>query len=509
MPVYFPRRAWTPCRAHAGAIAPLRHRVLPSIDSNPEMANANYDVVVIGSGPGGYETAIRAGQLGLETAIVEMDKLGGVCLNIGCIPTKALLKSAEVMEESRHLSDFGLNLDGQVTSDFPRVIERSRGVADKMNKGVTFLMKKNKIDVLFGRGRLAGDGKVQIEPSTNMDGDEIGEKKTVEAKHIILATGARAREIPPLPIDGSTIITYREALLQQEPPTRLVVCGAGAIGVEFAYFYNQMGTEVTIVELLDRLTPVEDADISKELARAFKKQGITTRTSAEVQSVEANGESVQVRIKTQKGEETVECDQVLSAVGVVGNTEDLGLEDLGVDVKPGRIVVDEFYRTNVEGIYAIGDVAGGPWLAHKASHEGILCVERIAGKDVRPINYNNIPGCTYCQPQIASVGYTEEKARDEGFDVKVGKFPFSASGKASALGHSDGFVKVVYDAKYGEWLGCHIIGRDATELIAEAVTARELETTAHEIIHAMHPHPTLSEAVMEATRDALGQSINT
>lgn len=472
------------------------------------MANAKYDVVIIGSGPGGYETAIRAAQLGLKTGIVERDKLGGVCLNIGCIPTKALLKSAEVMEEAGHLSDFGLSLDGNVTPDFGKVIERSRGVADKMNKGVQFLMKKNKVDVLLGHGRLAGKGKVAIEPSTNMDGEKIGEKKTVEAKHIIVATGARAREIPPLPIDGEKIITYREALLQKDPPKRLVICGAGAIGVEFAYFYNQMGSEVTVVELLDRLVPVEDAEISKELEKAFKKQGIKLLTSAEVQSVETDGEPLKVVVKTKKGEQSIECDQVLSAVGVVGNIEDVGLEEAGVKTEPGRIVVDEFYRTNVDGIYAIGDVAGGPWLAHKASHEGIRCIEKIAGEEVRPINYRNIPGCTYCQPQIASVGYTEEKAREEGFDVKVGKFPFSASGKASALGHTEGFVKVIYDAKYGEWLGCHIIARDATELIAEAVTARELETTAHEVIEAMHPHPTLSEAVMEASRAAYGRAIN-
>lgn len=472
------------------------------------MANATYDVVVIGSGPGGYETAIRAAQLGLKTAIVERDKLGGVCLNIGCIPTKALLKSAEVMEESKHVSDFGLKLDGEVTADFDQVIERSRGVADKMNKGVQFLMKKNKIDVLLGHGRLVGKGKISIEPSTNMDGEKIGEKKTVEAKHIIVATGARAREIPPLPIDGEKIITYREAMLQKEPPKRMVICGAGAIGVEFAYFYNQMGTEVTIVELLDRLVPVEDADVSKELERAFKKQGIKFKTSAEVQSVDTSGDTLKVVVKTDKGEETIECDQVLSAVGVVGNTEDVGLDKAGVKTEPGKIVVDEFFRTNVEGVYAIGDVAGGPWLAHKASHEGITCVEKIAGEDPHPINYKNIPACTYCQPQIASVGYTEERAKKEGLDVKVGKFPFSASGKASALGHNEGFVKVIYDAKYGEWLGCHIIGRDATEMIAEAVTARELETTAHEIIESMHPHPTLSEAVMEASMAAYGRAIN-
>ncbi len=472
------------------------------------MANAKYDVVVIGTGPGGYETAIRATQLGFKTAVVEKNKLGGVCLNIGCIPTKALLKSAEVMEESKHISDFGLMLEGEVKADFAKVIERSRGVAGKMNKGVAFLMKKNKIDVLFGHGRLAGNGKIDIEPSTDMDGEKIGEKKTVEAKHIIVATGARAREIPPLPVDGEKIITYKEAMLQKKPPKRLVVCGAGAIGVEFAYFYNQMGTEVTIVELLDRLVPVEDKEISKELEKAFKKQGIKTLTAAEVQSVDTKGKSLKVKIKTKKGEQTIECDQVLSAVGVAGNVEDIGLDVAGVKAEKGQITVDEFYRTNADGIYAIGDVAGPPWLAHKASHEGILCVEKIAGKNVRPINYNNIPGCTYCQPQIASVGYTEDAAKEAGYEINVGKFPFSASGKASALGHTEGFVKVIYDAKYGEWLGCHIIARDATELIAEAVTARHLETTVHEVIEAMHPHPTLSEAVMEASRDAIGESIN-
>lgn len=472
------------------------------------MANANYDVLVIGSGPGGYETAIRAAQLGLKTGIVEKDKLGGVCLNIGCIPTKALLKSAEVMEDARNLADFGLKVDGEVKPQFDKVIERSRGVADKMNKGVQFLMKKNKIDVIPGRARLSGKGKVDVEPSTTMDGEKVGEKRTVEARHIIIATGARAREIPPLPVDGQKIITYREAMLQKKPPKRLVICGAGAIGVEFAYFYKNMGTDVTIVELLDRLVPVEDVDVSKELERSFKKQGIKVLTSAEVQSVDTKGKTLKVAVKTKKGQETIECDQVLSAVGVVGNIEDLGLEELGVKTEPGRIVIDEFGRTNVEGIYAIGDVAGGPWLAHKASHEGVTCVEKIAGENVQPINRNNIPGCTYCQPQIASVGYTEAAAKEAGFEVKVGKFPFTASGKASALGHTEGFVKVIYDAKYGEWLGCHIIGRDATELIAEAVTARTLETTAHEVIESMHPHPTLSEAVMEASRAAYGRAIN-
>ncbi|CAM3245202.1 dihydrolipoyl dehydrogenase [Rhodothermus bifroesti] len=470
--------------------------------------NARYDVVVIGSGPGGYETAIRAAQLGFKTAIIEKDKLGGVCLNIGCIPTKALLKSAEMAAEARNLQAYGLKLEGKVEPDFAKVIERSRAVADKMSKGVAFLMKKNKIDVIFGRARLVAKGKIDVQPSVNMDGEKIGEARTLEAAHIILATGARARQIPALPIDGKKIITYKEALLQKEQPKRLVIVGAGAIGVEFAYFYHHMGTEVTLVELMDRIVPLEDTEVSKELERAYRKMGIKVLTSAQVESVDTKGKELKIQVKTKNGQETLKADQVLSAVGVVGNIEDLGLEDLGVETKPGRIVVDEFYRTNVAGIYAIGDVAGPPWLAHKASHEGILCVEKIAGKDVRPLNYNNIPGCTYCQPQIASVGYTEEKAREAGYDIKVGKFPFTASGKATALGHTEGFVKVIFDAKYGEFLGCHIIGHDATELIAEAVAARTLETTFHEIIESIHPHPTLSEAIMEAARAAIGEPIN-
>ncbi len=472
------------------------------------MANPKYDVVVIGTGPGGYETAIRATQLGFKTAVIERNKLGGVCLNIGCIPTKALLKSAEIMEYLQHSGDYGLSVEGAVTADFPLVVKRSRSVADKMNKGVQFLMKKNKIDVIMGHARLASKGRINVEPSEDMDGNRVGEKATVEAKHIIVATGARAREIPPLPIDGKKIITYKEAMLQTNRPKRMVVVGAGAIGVEFAYFYHNMGTEVTIVEVLDRLVPVEDEDVSKELERSFKKMGIKSLTGAEVLSVDVKGAVLKVKIKTSKGEQTLESDQVLSAVGVVGNVEDLGLETLGVKTHKASIVIDEFGRTNIDGIYAIGDVAGPPWLAHKASHEGIICVEKIAGKNVHPINKNNIPGCTYCQPQIASTGFTEKAAKEAGYEVKVGKFPFTASGKAAAAGHTEGFVKVIYDAKYGEFLGCHIIGYDATELIAETVTARHLETTAHEIMEAIHPHPTLSEAVMEATRAAYGVSIN-
>lgn len=472
------------------------------------MAHASYDVVVIGTGPGGYETAIRATQLGFKTAVIEKNKLGGVCLNIGCIPTKALLKSAELADTARHLDAYGLVLDGNVSPDFAKIIGRSRNVANKMNKGVNFLMKKNNIDVIYGHGTLTAPGAIDVQPSEDMDGKKVGEARTVKAKHIIIATGARSREIPPLPIDGKKVISSKEAMLQTDRPNRLVIVGAGAIGVEFAYFYHNMGTEVTLIEVVDRLVPVEDADVSKELARNFKKAGIKVMTSSMVQGYEEKGGALHVSVKTKKGEETIETDQILSAVGVVGNIENLGLEKVGVKTDRGAIVVDEFGRTNVEGIYAIGDVAGPPWLAHKASHEGILCVEKIAGHDVRPMDKNNIPGCTYCQPQIASVGYTEAAAKEAGYEIKVGKFPFSASGKASAIGHPEGFAKVIFDAKYGEFLGCHIIGYNATELIAEVVTARELETTYHEILEAIHPHPTLSEAVMEATRSAMGTPIN-
>ena len=472
------------------------------------MANSAYDVVVVGTGPGGYETAIRASQLGFKTAVIEKNKLGGVCLNIGCIPTKALLKSAEMMEYAKHLEDFGISVNGSVQHDFGKVVQRSRGVADKMSKGVQFLMKKNKIDVIMGHATLTSPGKLEIAPSVDMDGNKVGSATTVTGKHIIIATGARAREIPPLPIDGEKIITYKEAMTQKKQPKRLVIAGAGAIGVEFAYFYNQMGTEVTIVELVDRLVPVEDEDVSKELKRAFKKAKIKILTGAQVMKVDTSGKELKVEIKTVKGTEVIATDQVLSAVGVVGNVENLGLEKLGIKTDRGSIVTDEFSRTNVPGVYAIGDVAGAPWLAHKASHEGIICVEKIAGLNVHPLNKNNIPGCTYCNPQIASVGYTEAAAKEAGYDIKVGKFPFTASGKAAAIGHTEGFVKVIFDAKYGEFLGCHIIGHGATELIAEAVTARELETTSHEIMEAIHPHPTQSEAMMEATKAAYGRSIN-
>lgn len=478
------------------------------------MANASYDVVVIGSGPGGYETAIRASQLGFKAAVIEKNKLGGVCLNVGCIPTKALLKSAEVVSMTQHLGDYGFAEGSVPEPDFAAVVKRSRGVADKMNKGVEFLMKKNKIDVIRGHATLQGGGKIQVEPSETMDGETVGESRTVEGKHIIIATGARAREIPPLPIDGKKVLSYKEAMLQTEKPKSLLVVGAGAIGVEFAYVYHHMGTEVTIVEVQDRLVPVEDKDVSKELEKAYKKLGIKVLTGVQLEGVDTSGETVKATIKTKKGEQVIEVDQVLSAVGVTGNVENLGLDEVGVTYDRGAIEVDKFFRTSVPGIYAIGDIVGAPWLAHVASHEGIVCIEHIAYTEGRydqkphPVDYNNVPGCTYCVPQIASVGYTEAAAKEAGYEIKVGKFPFAASGKAAALGDQTGFVKVIFDAKYGEWLGCHIIGPDATELIAEAVTARTLETTAHEIMEAMHPHPTLSEGVMEAARDAYGRAIN-
>ena len=468
----------------------------------------NFDVIVVGTGPGGYETAIRATQLGFKTAVVEKNKLGGVCLNVGCIPTKALLKSAELVSYANNLSSYGLKLEGKVSADFAQVIQRSRKVAAKMNSGVQYLMKKNNIEVVLGHAKLTGKGSLHISPSVDMDDKKIGTERELEAKHIILATGARAREIPSLPVDNKKIIDYKGALLQETCPDRLLIAGAGAIGVEFAYFYHHMGTEVHLVELQDRIVPIEDEDVSKQLARSFKKTGIKISTGTTVERVEEKGKTLQVHLKSGSKNEVIEVDQVLSSVGITGNIENLGLEEVGIETDRGAIKTDEFSRTSVEGVYAIGDVAGAPWLAHKASHEGILCIEKIAGRKVHALDKNNVPGCTYCQPQIASVGYTESAAREKGLDIKIGKFPFSASGKASAAGHNDGFVKIIYDAKYGELLGCHVIGHDATELIAEVVAARTLETTYHEILDAVHPHPTLSEAIMEATRDALGQSIN-
>ena len=462
-----------------------------------------FDIIIIGSGPGGYVAAIRASQLGHKVAIIEKESLGGICLNWGCIPTKALLKSAQVFNYMQHSEDYGIKVkDPEV--DFKGMVGRSRGVADGMSKGVQFLMKKNKITVINGYGRLIRGKKVEVT-------DDSGKKESYEAEHIIIATGGRAKELPNLPIDGKNIIEYRKAMSLDKQPEKMVVVGAGAIGVEFAYFYRSIGTEVTVVEFLEQgLVPREDAEISKQLARSFKKMGIKVMANTSVEKVETKGKGCTVTTKSRKDgkEETIKCDVVLSAVGVTPNTEDIGIEALGIDTDRGLINVNEYYMTNVPGIYAIGDVVSGPALAHVASAEGITCVEAISGHRPEPIDYNNIPGCTYCQPEIASVGYTEAAAKEAGYEIKVGKFPFSASGKAQAAGTSEGFVKVIFDAKYGEWLGAHFIGANVTEMIAEVVAARKLETTGHEIIKTVHPHPTMSEAVMEATAAAYDEVIH-
>lgn len=460
----------------------------------------NYDIIVIGSGPGGYVTAIRASQLGFKTAVVEREKLGGICLNWGCIPTKALLKSAHVFDYINHAEDFGLN-KSEATFDFANIIKRSRGVSDKMNKGVAFLMKKNKIDVITGNAKIKTGKKIEV---TNADG-KITE---YSAQHIIIATGARSRELPNLPQDGKKIIGYREALTLSEQPKSMIVVGSGAIGIEFAYFYSTMGTQVKVVEFMPNIVPVEDEETSKHLEKSLKKHGIEIMTNASVEKVDTTGEGVKAFVKTSSGEVTLEADILLSAVGISANIENLGLEDVGIATDKGRILVDDYYRTNVSGYYAIGDVIPGPALAHVASAEGILCVEKIKGIDVEPINYENIPGCTYCSPEIASVGLTEKKAKEAGYELKIGKFPFAASGKATANGDVDGFIKVIYDAKYGELLGCHMVGNGVTDMIAEAVAVRRLESTAHEILTTIHPHPTLSEAFKGATEDAYGEAID-
>ena len=461
---------------------------------------SKYDIIVLGSGPGGYVTAIRASQLGFKTAIVEKENLGGVCLNWGCIPTKALLKSAEVFDYLKHAEDYGLKLE-KADKDFGAVIKRSRDVAEGMSKGVQFLMKKNKIDVINGYGKLKQGKKVEVT-------DKDDKKKEYTADHIIVATGARSKELPNLKQDGKTVIGYREAMSLEKQPKKMIVVGSGAIGVEFAHFYNAMGTEVTIVEFLPSLVPLEDEDVSKQFERSVKKAGIKVMTNSSVESVEKSGNKVKARVKTKKGEETLEADVVLSAVGIKTNIENIGLEDLGIKTDKDKIVVNDFYETNVKGIYAIGDVVHGPALAHVASAEGIITVEKIKGMDVQPLDYGNIPACTYATPEIASVGMTEKQAKEAGYDIKVGKFPFSASGKAKAAGKSDGFVKVIFDAKYGEWLGCHMIGAGVTDMIAEAVLGRKLETTGHEVLKAVHPHPTMSEAVMEAVAAAYDEVIH-
>jgi dihydrolipoamide dehydrogenase len=459
----------------------------------------NFDVIVLGSGPGGYVTAIRASQLGLKTAVIEKERLGGVCLNWGCIPTKALLKSAQVFEYINHAEDFGISVSN-ANADFSKVIKRSRDVADGMSKGISYLTKKNKVEVIYGYGTLKKGGIVSVE--------EDGKTTEYSAKHIIIATGARSRVLPNLPQDGKNIIGYREAMTLKAMPKKMVVVGSGAIGVEFAYFYNAMGVDVTVVEYMPNIVPIEDEDISKQLQRSFKKSGIKVMTNSSVEKVTTSGNGCEVLIKTKKGEETVHADVVLSAVGITANIENIGLEDVGVKTKNGKLVVDEYYNTNIAGYYAIGDLLPTQALAHVASAEGIVCVEKIAGKNPEPIDYGNIPGCTYCSPEIASVGFTEANAKEAGYEVKVGKFPFTASGKASAAGHKDGFVKVIFDAKYGEWLGCHMIGYNVTEMIAEAVVARKLETTGHQILKSVHPHPTMSEAVMEAVAEAYGEVIH-
>jgi dihydrolipoamide dehydrogenase len=461
----------------------------------------NFDVLVIGSGPGGYVAAIRASQLGLKTAVVEKSELGGICLNWGCIPTKSLLKSAQVYESMQHAADYGINITGEAKADFTKMVERSRGVADGMSKGIQFLFKKNKIEVINGFGKLKAKNTVEVS-------DANGKTSEVTAKHIILATGARSKELPNLPQDGKKIIGYRKALTLDKQPESMVVVGSGAIGSEFAYFYGTIGTKVTLVEFLPNIVPNEDEEVSKQLERSFKKVGVKVMTSSSVEKVDTSGKKCVVSIKTKKGEETIEADVVLSAVGITPNIEGIGLEEMGITLENGKVKVDEFYKTNVEGVYAIGDIVHGPALAHVASAEGITCVEKIAGQNAHPVDYSNIPGCTYTIPEIGSVGMTEKAAKEAGYSIKVGKFPFTASGKASAAGTKDGFVKLIFDEKYGELLGAHLIGSNVTEMIAELVVAKKLETTGHELIKAIHPHPTMSEAIMEAAAAAYGEVIH-
>jgi len=459
-----------------------------------------YDIIVLGSGPGGYVTAIRASQLGFKVAVIEKENLGGVCLNWGCIPTKALLKSAQVFDYLKHASDYGLTVSS-FDKDFTAVVSRSRGIADGMSKGVQFLMKKNKIDVIDGFGKMKPGKKVAV---TAAD----GKVTDYDADHIIIATGARSRELPNLPQDGVKVIGYRKAMTLETQPKSMIVVGSGAIGVEFAHFYNAMGTQVTIVEFLPNIVPLEDEDISKQMERSMKKAGVTIMTNSSVEKIDTSGAGVKAYVKTAKGEEILEADILLSAVGIKTNLENIGLEEVGIATDRDKIIVNDFYQTNIPGYYAIGDIVPGPALAHVASAEGITCVEKIAGLHVDPIDYGNIPGCTYATPEIASVGLTEKQAKEKGYDLKIGKFPFTASGKAKASGTPDGFVKVIFDAKYGEWLGCHMIGAGVTDMIAEAVVARKLETTGHEILKSIHPHPTMSEAVMEAVADAYGEVIH-
>ncbi len=461
----------------------------------------NYDLLVIGSGPGGYVAAIRATQLGLKTAVIEKSELGGICLNWGCIPTKSLLKSAQVFDYMKHAADYGVTIEGEVKADFTKMVERSRGVADGMSKGIQFLFKKNKVEVIQGFGKLKAKNTVEVT-------DADGKVSEVTATNIILATGARSKELPNLPQDGKKIIGYRKALTLEKQPESMIIVGSGAIGSEFAYFYSTIGTKVTLVEFLSTIVPNEDEDVSKQLGRSFKKAKMNVMVNSSVESVDTSGDKCKVTIKTKKGEEVHEADIVLSAVGVTPNIEGIGIEELGIELENGKVKVNDFYQTNVEGVFAIGDIVHGPALAHVASAEGITCVEKIAGEKPSPVDYNNIPGCTYTIPEIGSVGMTEKAAKDAGYDIKVGKFPFTASGKASAAGTKDGFVKLIFDEKYGELLGAHLIGANVTEMIAELVVAKKLETTGHELIKAIHPHPTMSEAIMEAAAAAYGEVIH-
>lgn len=460
-----------------------------------------YDILVLGSGPGGYVAAIRAAQLGKKVAVVERAEIGGICLNWGCIPTKALLKSAQVFNYASHATDYGVNIAGEIAPDLSAMVARSRGVADGMSKGVQYLFKKNKIDLISGFGKVKPGKAIEVT-------DAEGKVQDYTAGHIIIATGAHSKELPNLPQDGKKIIGYRQALTLEKLPKSMLVVGSGAIGSEFAYFFNSLGVQVTLVEFLPNVVPLEDEEVSKQLARSFKKAKMKIMLDSSVEKVDTSGKICKVSIKTKKGMVEVEANVVLSAVGISTNLEGIGLEDTGIKTEKGKVVVDSFYQTNVPGYYAIGDIVHGPALAHVASHEGITCVEKIAGLDAEPVDYGNIPSCTYTNPEVASVGLTEKAAKEAGYEIKVGKFPFSASGKASAAGKKEGFVKVIFDAKYGEWLGCHMIGENVTEMIAEVVVARKLETTGHEIIHAIHPHPTMSEAIMEAVAAAYGEVIH-
>jgi len=461
----------------------------------------NYDIIIIGSGPGGYVAAIRASQFGKKVAVVERAELGGICLNWGCIPAKSLLKSAKIYENVKNAVDYGIKINGDVSPDINRMIERSRAVAEEMSKGIQYLFKKNKIDHIKGFGKLAGNNKVRVE------GDN-GKYKEYVAPHIILATGARPKELPNLKLDGEKIIGYREAITLNKMPESMIIVGSGAIGSEFAYFYNSIGVDVTLIEFLPNIVPLEDEEVSKQLGRSFKKAGMKVMTGSLVEKVDINGEKCKVTVKNKNGEMEIEADVVLSAVGITPNLENIGLKEVGIEMDKDKVKVNEYYQTNVKGIYAIGDIVQGQSLAHVASAEGIICVENISGKNPDQLDYRNIPSCTYTSPEVASVGMKEKEAIEAGYKIKVGKFPFTASGKARAIGEKEGFVKLIFDARYGELLGGHMIGANVTEMIAEIVVARKLEITGPELIKSVHPHPTMSEAVMEAAAAAYDEVIN-